>query len=142
MELEGHHQSTTNTAADPEVDRRFELQPTWRQYEVAGVFNAKGRGLPGRGSEAGSVAGTEATELSEAATEMPEVAGDSSWLRKMAAKYGLEGARDVTQMVACEHPPLCKCAWSMPRCMDTHRPARVGGGYRPPQDRPPPVAGS
>ena len=137
-------------AGEPELDRRQPEAEPQPQLVEAPVFTAPlwdRRRQPGREgdgrSETDSVAGSQDTELSEAATEMPDVAGEVSWLRKMAAKYGLEGAGDVTQKVGgCRHPPRCKCAWPIARHMDTHRPVRVGGGYRPPQDRPPPVAGS
>ena len=134
--MEGHKEPTATAAVDSADDKNFELQPTLRQYQVAEVYNAKGRGVPGE-EDAGSVAGSDATDLSQAATESRKFL-----LHKKSAKDGLEGAGHVKQTVACKHPPRCKCAWPMPRYMDTHRPVRVGGGYRPPQDRPPPVAGS
>ena len=139
----------TIVAGQPEMDRQQPEAEPEPQLVEAPVFTAPlwdRRRQPGREgdgrSETDSVAGSEDTELSEAATEMPEVARES-WLRRIAAKDGLEGAGDVTQKVAgCRHPPRCKRAWSVARYVDTHRPVRAGGGYRPPQDRPPPVAGS
>ena len=88
--------------------------------------------------EGGSVAGW--SELSDAVTVLHMV---TMWhvvrpQLKMHAACG-QGGLQYDRGVACEHLPPSGMVHSVYRYMDTHRPVKVGGGYRPPQDRPPPV---
>ena len=131
--------------AESRDDRQVQLQPSWRTYSPAVVFNAsrpykssKTRRLGDRGEE-GSVAGSDATDLSRATTVLQAAVTGSC---KLVVLHGV-GSTSSQQAT----PELAPCLPSaanlaVHRHMDTHRPVRVGGGYRPPQDRPPPVAGS
>jgi hypothetical protein len=112
--------------------------------EDAVVFTApqwhrtrRGHGHEGEG---GSVALAGWSELSDAVTVLHMV---TMWhvvrpQLKMHAACG-QGGLQYDRGVACEHLPPSGMVHSVYRYMDTHRPVKVGGGYRPPQDRPPPV---
>jgi hypothetical protein len=128
------NQLAATIAADSQVDRRFELPPAWRQYAAAETFNARGRRAPGGGG-GGLVAGW--SDVSEATTV----------LRVTAARMTLGGAKAEDEGVKYRRKVVCRHLSPSGmvhvfRYMDTHRPVKVGGGYRPPQDRPPPLVHS
>ena len=80
------------------------------------------------------------SDLSEAATVLHMV---TMWHAvrpqlKMSPACGQWGLQYDWE-VACTHLSPSGMVQPVFRYMDTHRPVRVGGGYRPPQDRPPPV---
>ena len=114
------------------MDTRLELRPAWRQYAAADIYNAKGRRAPGGGG-GGSVAGW--SDVSDATTVLRVTAARMALGGTKAEDEGVQHRRKVV----CTHLSPSGMVHPVFRHMDTHRPVRVGGGYRPPQDRPPPV---
>jgi hypothetical protein len=87
--------------------------------------------------EGGSVAGW--SETSEALTVLHMI---TMWhVARPQIKNAAcgQGRLQYDWEVACTHLSPSWMVHPVYRYMDTHQPVRVGGGYRPPQDRPPPV---
>ena len=114
------------------------------QLVEAPVFTAPlwdRRRQPGRQGGGGLVAGS---DTSEAATVLQVVIMRhvAKLQLNMPVACGQEGLQRNRKALACSCLSPFGMVHPVFRYMDTHRPVRVGGGYRPPQDRPPPVAGS
>ena len=134
-------------AREPEVDRQQPEAEPQPQLVEAPVFTAPPwdrRRQPGCKGDGRSLTGS---DMSEADTVLQVVNTrhvanlqliDQYLRRNMPVACGQEGLHR-TRQVACSYLSPFGMVHPVFRYMDTHRPVRVGGGYRPPQDRPPPV---
>ena len=131
------------TPADTAADVQVELRPEWRVYDVATVFNAPDYDKTWRlddGGEVGSVAGSDATDISRASTVLLAALSAISASCKLVALHGAgftTSPQQITPRVGACKPTAARLM--VHRHMDTHQPVKVGGGHGPPQDRPPPA---
>ena len=134
-------------AREPEMDRRQPEAEPQPQLVEAPVFTAPPwdrRRQPGCKGDGRSLTGS---DMSEADTVLQVVntrhVASLQYIYQclqlnMPVACGQEGLQR-TRKVACSYLSPFGMVHPVFRYMDTHRPVRVGGGYRPPQDRPPPI---
>ena len=128
-------------AREPSPDRQRTAPLVEAPTYTAPLWDRRKR--PGREGDGRSVAGwtdaSEADTMLQVVVSMRHVVNPQLKVLLACGQEGVQHDQKSDQKVDCNCLTPSGMVHPVFRYMDTHRPVRVGGGYRPPQDRPPPV---